>query len=122
MDSVLEYAKVPVTIQSYAKAQSYAKTTGKYSEPKDTRRFWSHAAMAATVSCTSEELSGLKLMMTGHSLCFRKFYPLKAFVLEEIYLEKLPEFFRDLRRDKKMDQSTKTDETRNNKSWLENNR
>ena len=94
MDSVLEYAKVPVTIQSYAKAQSYAKTTGKSSEPKYTRRFWSHAAMAATVSCTSEELSGLKLMMTGHSLCFRKFYPLKAFVLEEICLEKLPEFFR----------------------------
>ena len=38
MDAVLDYAKVSVTIQSYVKTQSYAKATGKSSDPKDTRR------------------------------------------------------------------------------------
>ena len=37
MNDVLDYAKVPVTIQSYAKAQSYSKVTGTPSDPKDTR-------------------------------------------------------------------------------------
>ena len=48
MDAVLEYAKVPVTIQYYAKTQSYAKSTGTPSKPKDTRRTRCHDAAAAT--------------------------------------------------------------------------
>ena len=54
MDYVLEYSKIPVTFQSYAKDQSYAKTTGKSSEPKDTRRYQLHAAMVDNVSSTTE--------------------------------------------------------------------
>ena len=38
IEAVLDYAKVSVTIQSYVKTQSYAKATGKSSDPKDTRR------------------------------------------------------------------------------------
>ena len=38
MDDVLEYARVPVMIQSYTKAQSYAKATGTPFDPKYTRR------------------------------------------------------------------------------------
>ena len=53
MNFVLKYAKVPVTIQSYAKSQSCAKMTGKPSEPKDTRRSLRHAVVAVTVSSTS---------------------------------------------------------------------
>ena len=37
MDAVLDYVKVPVIIQFYAKAQSDAKAIGKLSNPKDTR-------------------------------------------------------------------------------------
>ena len=44
MDAVLEYAKVTVTIQYYAKAKSYAKATGTLSEPKYNRRAWRRAA------------------------------------------------------------------------------
>ena len=52
---------------------------------------------------------------------YGKFYLLKAFILEEIYLRKLPKFFRDVCRDKKMDLSTNTDESSKNKNWRENN-
>ena len=53
MDYVLEYAKVPIVIQSYAKSQSYAKATGNYSELKDTRRSRRRAIAAATASYIS---------------------------------------------------------------------
>ena len=50
MDDVLDYAKVLVTVQSYAKAQSYVKATGKPSYPKDIRLSWRRAAVEATPS------------------------------------------------------------------------
>ena len=100
MDSVLEYAKIPVTFQSYGKDQSYAKTTGKPSEPRETRRDCRHAAVAATVSSTSEELSGITINDGGTFTMYGNVYLLKEFVLEEIYHGKLPKFFRDVRRDK----------------------
>ena len=89
----MEYSKVPVIIQSYAKAQSYTKTTRKPSEPKDTRRAHRHSSVADTVSSTSEELSGLKINDDGTFTLYGKVYLLKALVLEEIYLVKLPKFF-----------------------------
>ena len=53
MDAVLEYAKVPVTIQYYAKSQSYAKETGPPHNQKKTRRARRRAATEATSSFTS---------------------------------------------------------------------
>ena len=103
MDSVLEYAKIPVTFQSYAKDQSYAKTAGKPSEPKDTRRNQRHSAVADTVSYTTDKLYGLKNNDYGTFTMYGKLYLLKSFYLGEIYLGKLPNFFRDVRRDKKID-------------------
>ena len=50
MDTVLEYAKVPVTIHSYANYESYSKATGTPSDPKDIRRAWHRAAAASTSS------------------------------------------------------------------------
>ena len=117
MNSVLEYDKVPVKIQSYTKDQSYTNMTRKPSEPKDTRRAWSHDVVEDTISSTSEELYGLKTNDEGTFAMYGKFYSLKAFVLEEIYLGKLPRFFRVLSRNKKMDQSTKTDELSKNQNW-----
>ena len=59
MYDVLEYAKVPVTIQYYYKAQSYVKATRKNYDPNDKRISQSHDS-AATTSSTSKEVSGLK--------------------------------------------------------------
>ena len=53
MDAVLEYAKVTVTIQSYAKDKSYAKATGTPSELKDVRHTRHRATTAATASSAS---------------------------------------------------------------------
>ena len=53
MDAVLEYAKVPITIQYYSKAWSYAKATGTPSEKKVTRCDRRHADVAATASYNS---------------------------------------------------------------------
>ena len=53
VDDILDYAKVPVMIQSYANFQSYAKATGTPSDPKDTRCNRRRDAAAAT-SSTSE--------------------------------------------------------------------
>ena len=50
MDSVFEYAKVTVMIQSYAKDKYYAKTTRKPYGPKDKKCNWRRAAAAATSS------------------------------------------------------------------------
>ena len=87
IDAVLDYAKVPVTIQSYAKTQYYAKAMGKYSNTKDTR-------YEAATSSTSEEVSGLKTNYDGNFTLDGKVYPLKAFAPEEIYLGKLSQVFR----------------------------
>ena len=38
MGAVLDYTKVPVTIQSYSRDQSNSKATGTPSDPNDTRR------------------------------------------------------------------------------------
>ena len=73
MNSVLKYAKVPVTIQSYAKARSYAKMMGKTSEPNDTRCAQHHAVVAVTVSSNSEEFPGLKTNNDGISYLYGKF-------------------------------------------------
>ena len=93
MDDVLEYAKVPNTIQSYAKAQSYVKAIGNTSEPEDNMRAWYCAFMAATAQSTSEELPGLKTNDDGEFTLDVKFYLLRVFIPEEIYLGKLPESF-----------------------------
>ena len=47
MDAVIEYEKVTVIIQYYAKAQSYANTTGTPSNPKDTRQSQIRSASVA---------------------------------------------------------------------------
>ena len=92
MDAVLEYAKVPVTIQAYTKVQSYTKATWTLSDPNDTRSTRYCAAVAAT-SSISEEVAGLK---TNDDITFTldgNFYPLNSFVLEEIYFGKLSKVF-----------------------------
>ena len=81
-----DYAKVTFTIQSYAKSQYYAKATGTPSDPKDTR------CVAAT-SSTSEEIAGLKTNDDGTFTLDRKFYRIKEFVQEEIYLGKLSKIY-----------------------------
>ena len=101
MDAVLGYAKVTVTIQSYSKARSYDNATGTHYDSKDTRRAWCRSATAAT-SSTSEEVSELKTNDNGSFMLDGKFYPLKAFVPEEIYLGKLSRVFWDAFREKKM--------------------
>ena len=76
-------------IQSYAKAQYYAKETGTPSYPKDTRSAWRCAAAEAT-SSTSEEVAGLKMnddgnfMLDGKNILLRHLYR-KIFILG-IYL------------------------------------
>ena len=98
IDYVLEYAKVSVTIQSYAKAQYYFKVMGTPSNPKDNRH-------TADASSTSEEVSGLKTNDDGNFILDGKFYPLKALVPEEIYLGEISKVFWGARRDKKMELS-----------------
>ena len=75
MDAVLDYAKVPVTIKSYSKAQSDSKTTGATSDLKDTR-------CAADTSSTPEEFYGLKTKDDGNFTLDGNLYPLKVFVRE----------------------------------------
>ena len=50
MKSIIDYFKVPVTIQSYAKVKSYAMATGTPSDPNDNRHGWRRSAMVATSS------------------------------------------------------------------------
>ena len=50
MDAVIDYAKVPDTIQPYAKAQYYAKAMGKTSDQKVTRHTRICADAVATPS------------------------------------------------------------------------
>ena len=100
MDAILEYSKIPVTIQSYAKSQSYAKVTGTPSDPKDTRSARCRAVVSAT-SSTSDEVASLKTNDDGNFKLDGNFYPLKAFVTEEIYLGKLSKVFRGVRREKR---------------------
>ena len=102
IEAVLDYAKVSVTIQSYSKAQYYAKAMETPSNPKDTRR-------VADTSSTSEGVSGLKTNDDGTSTLDGNVYPLKAFVPEEIYLGKLPKVFCDVHREKNMGRSLNLD-------------
>ena len=53
MDAVVEYSKVPDTIQSYDKAQSYAKLAATPSEPKETRQTRRCDAVSSTASSAS---------------------------------------------------------------------
>ena len=65
--------------QSYAKAQSNARATGTPSDPKDTIR-------VAAYSSTSKKVDCLKTNDDGTFMLDEFFYPLKAFVPEEIIL------------------------------------
>ena len=103
MDVVLEYTKVPVTIQSYAKDQSYDKATGNPSEPKDTRHARRRADVTATDSPTSEKITGLNTNDDRTFTLDGKFYLLKEFMPEDICLGKSLKSFGDARREKKMD-------------------
>ena len=106
MDAFLEYAKVPVTIQSYAKYQSYARATPPPppSYQKYTRRAQRCADTADTTSTNLEEVKRLKSNNDGTFTLDGNFYPLKTFVREEIHLGKLLKAFQDMRREKKMKQ------------------
>ena len=121
MDAVLEYAKVSVTIQSYAKAHPYATSIGDSLDQKDTRYYWHPAYVSATTSITPEEVVGLTTNNDETSTLYGKFYPLKVFIPEEMYLGKLPDGFWDMCREKKMNQPTETYEAIKNKNWQENN-
>ena len=77
--------------------------------------------MAAIASSSSEEVPVLNTNGYRAFTLYGKFYLLKAFVLEEIYLGKLPIAFQNARRENNMDLSTKTYEMRNNKNWQDNN-
>ena len=54
VDGVLEYDKVPITIQSYANAQSYAKATGPPPDQKYTRHDQRRDAASAATSTATE--------------------------------------------------------------------
>ena len=86
IDAVLDYAKVPVMIQSYYNSQLYFNSMGTPSNPKDTKH-------VAATSSTSEEVDGLKINDNGTFTLDENFYPLKAFILEGIYLGNIPKVF-----------------------------
>ena len=111
IDAVLDYAKVPVMIQSYSKAQSDAKTTVTPSNPKNTRR-------RAANSSTAVEVTGLNTNHDGIFALDGKFYTPKAFIPEEIYLGKISKVFWDARREKKMGISLKME--KKNRNWRDN--
>ena len=71
--------------------------TGKPSDPKDTRRARRRAA-AADTSSILEEVSVLKMDDDRNFTLDGKFYPLKAFIPEEIYLGEISKVFWDSRR------------------------
>ena len=75
--------------------------TRKLSEPKDTRRARRRAA-AADTSSILEEVSVLKMDDDRNFTLDGKFYPLKAFRPEEIYLGEISKVFWDARREKNM--------------------
>ena len=83
---------------------------------KDTRRAWHCTGAAATTATTPKEVTSPKTNPDGNFTLDAKFYPLKAFVSEEIYLGYLPKSFHDVRRGNKMDRSTKSDDTIKNKN------
>ena len=86
---------------------------GTPSDPKDTRCNWRCYATAAT-SSTLEEVVGLKMNDDRTFTLDGKFYPLKAFVMKEIYLGKLFRVVRDARREKNMGISLNPDEKNKN--------
>ena len=80
---------------------------GTISEPKDTRYDQRRAAAAAT-SSNSEEFSGLKTNDDETFILDENFYPLKAFVPEEINPGKLSKIFHGACKKKNMRLSIKT--------------
>ena len=116
IDAVLEYSKVPITIQSYSKAHSYAKYTVAPLDHKDKQCARRPTAAADATATISKDVPGLKTNHCGTFTLDGKSYPRKAFVPEEIYLGRLPKFFRDFRQEKKKYWSTKSDETSNAKN------
>ena len=98
IDAVLEYSKLIVTIHSYAKAQSYIKAASAPSYQKDAWRTRICTAAAATTETTSEYYPGLKTNPNWTFTLDGKFYTLKSFVSEDIYLGRLPKSFCDVRR------------------------
>ena len=87
---VLEYSKVPVTIQSYSKAHSYAKATGGGgSDQKYTRCTRRRSDAASATSTNPEKVPGLKTNNYRTFTLYGEFYPLRGFVPEEIYLGKM---------------------------------
>ena len=91
IDDVLDYDKVPVTIDSCINSQSDAKSMGTSSIPKNTR-------CATANSSTLEEVAGLKTNYDGNFTLDEIFHPLKAFVPEESYLGNIHKVFRGERR------------------------
>ena len=73
MDFILEYFKVPVTIQYYSKAQSYSTEMRTPSEPRYNRHNQRHADLVATASYISEEVPGLKTNDDSYFLLDGKF-------------------------------------------------
>ena len=71
---------------------------------KYTRRAQRCADTADTTSTNLEEVKRLKSNNDGTFTLDGNFYPLKAFVPEEIHLGKLLKAFQDMRREKKMKQ------------------
>ena len=122
IEVVLEYAKEPITTQSYTKAHPYAKEMGAPSDQKDTSYARRRSAPSDNTSTTPKEVPVLKTNNDCKFTLDGKFYLLKPFVLEEIYLGKLPKAFWDTIMEKKMDQSTNKDDTNKTKNRQENNR
>ena len=96
IDAVLGYSKVPVTIQSYDKDQSYAKYAVVPSDQKDKSRAWSCTAASSFAATTSEDVPGLKTNPYEALTIYGKLYPLKALVCEEIYLGRIPKLLRNV--------------------------
>ena len=113
MDAVIDYAKVPDTIQPYAKAQYYAKAMGENFWPKG---YQTHSDMCRCGGYTIN-LRGSLWLEDKQWRNFNagwNFYILKAFIIEEIYIGKLPKVFQDSHREKNMGLSINTDEKNKN--------
>ena len=80
----MEYFKALVTIQSYAKAQSYAKDAAAPSDQNNTRHVQRHNYATAATAATSEDDRGLKINHDDTFTLQGKHFPLKSLVPEEI--------------------------------------
>ena len=117
IDNVLEYSKVPVTIQSNAKFHSYIKAAAASSYQKDTRSARSRTYATADTATTSEDDPGIKKNPSGTFTLGGKLYPIEAFVPEEIYLGLLPKLFRYVFRENKTERLDNYYETNKTNIW-----